>query len=233
MEYKCPRKTILLTIPIGVAAVPARAPASPAASPRADLTTGPCGAMARTADLLDAMTATLAVRTTAGITAGTGVLLTAVTTGPAVAPIVGPAAAPQGGRMHGVMGGEKTTAIIAVTTAVPLTAPLIGVMTAVRMDARPTHPGIATAGLHSGQRSARGTGTSLLGSATSSARISAPQRVRLNRGPGLPPERCSRRFRLKPSAFWICCPKPWPRYGRSIRRTSVRCPMTWPNFRAF
>ena len=81
--------------------------------------------MARTADLLDAMTATLA----AGITAGTGVLLTAGTTSPAVAPIVGPAAAPQGGRMHGVMGGEKTTAIIAVTTAVPLTAPLIGVMT--------------------------------------------------------------------------------------------------------
>ena len=173
------------------------------------MTTGPRGAMARTADLPDAMTVTLAVRTTAGITAGTGVLLTAVTTGPAVAPIVGPAAAPQGGRMHGVMGGEKTTAKIAVTTAVPLTAPLIGVTTAVRMDVRPTHPGTATADLHSGLKSARATGTLLLpGSATSSARISAPQHVPLNRGPGLPPERCSRRFRLKPSVSWICCPKP-------------------------
>lgn len=170
--------TILLTILIGAAAVPAMATASPAARPRAELTTGPCGAMARTADLLDAMTATLDVRTTAGITAGTGVLLTAATTGPAVVPMVGLAAALQGGRMtavmHGVMGGEKTTAKIAVTTAVPLTVPLIGVTTAVRMDVRPTHPGIATAGLHSGLRSARATGTLLLpGSATSSARISA------------------------------------------------------------
>ena len=134
--------------------------------------------MARTADLLDAMTVTLAVRTTAGITAGTGVLLTAVTTGPAAVPIAGLAAVPQGGRMnavmHGVMGGEKTTATIAVTTDVPLTAPLIGVTTAVRMDVRQAHPGTATADLHSGLKSARATGTLLLpGSATSSARISA------------------------------------------------------------
>ena len=35
--------TILLTILIGAAAVPAMATASPAARPRAELTTGPCG----------------------------------------------------------------------------------------------------------------------------------------------------------------------------------------------
>lgn len=203
--------TILSTVPIGVAAVQAMATASPAASPRTDLTTGPCGAMARTADLPDAMTATLAVRTTAVITAGMGVLLTAVTTGPAAdlagTPIVGPAAVPPEGRMTAVMGGGKITARIGVTIGAQLTAPLIGVTTAVRMGALPTHPETATAGLHSGLRSARATGTLLLpGSATSSA--SAPQPVRLNRGPGLPPERCSRRFRRKPSAFWICCPKP-------------------------
>ena len=122
--------------------------------------------MARTADLLDEMTVTQAVRMTAVITAGTGVLLTDVTTGRAVVPTVGLAAVPQGGRMtavmHGVMGGEKTTAKIVV-------------MIAVRMDVRPTHPGIATVGLHSELRSARATGTLLLpGSATLSARISAP-----------------------------------------------------------
>ena len=167
--------TILLTIPIGAAVVPARVTASLAVSPRADLTTGPCGAMARTADLLDAMTVTLDVRTTAGITAGTGVLLTAVTTGRAVVPTVGLAAAPPEGRMHGVMGGEKTPATIAVMTGVRLTAPQIAVTIAVRTDVRPMHPGTATADLHSGLKSARATGTLLLpGSATSSARISAP-----------------------------------------------------------
>ena len=169
--------------------------------------------MARTADLLDEMTVTQAVRMTAVITAGTGVLLTAVTTGPAAIPTVGPAAVPQGGRtnavMPGVMGGEKTTAKIAVTTDAPQTAPLIGVMTAVRMDARPTHPGIATAGLHFGLRSERATEILLApGSAALSARISAPPCVLLNWGLGLPPERCSHRFRLKPSVSWICCPKP-------------------------
>ena len=88
--------TILLTILIGAAAVPARATASPAARPRAELTTGPCGAMARTADLLDEMTVTQAVRMTAVITAGTGVLLTDVTTGRAVVPTVGLAASLKG-----------------------------------------------------------------------------------------------------------------------------------------
>jgi len=169
--------------------------------------------MARTADLLDATTATLAVRTTAGITAGTGVLLTAVTTGPAVAPIVGPAAAHQGGRMtavmHGAMVGKKTIAKIAVMTGVRLTAPQIAVTIAVRMDVRPTHPEIATAGLHFGLRSERATEILLApGSAALSARISAPPCVLLNWGLGLPPERCSHRFRLKHSVFWICCPKP-------------------------
>ena len=115
--------------------------------------------------------------------------------------------------MHGAMVGKKTIAKIAVMTGVRLTAPqiavTIAVTIAVRMDVRPTHPEIATAGLHFGLRSERATEILLApGSAALSARISAPPCVLLNWGLGLPPERCSHRFRLKHSVFWICCPKP-------------------------